>query len=414
MHPKNGNATCLNAAFCHIARHIGQEYLLKGPPGRDLTAIWNNQGQEEKIERFKMWLGEPENNQALLLVDDLDSIRDLDLRSVALPSEAKNVLFTTRNPVYHEANARSRHPVRITSMPLDDVVMIMEDLRDKERSDFDPNVDLMRRETLLSIARAVHGHPLAAANAIKYSIHVLSLADEKSAGRAGRDFVALFEGSDFEGRKRFLGWKHDGPSILETFLVSQSRLAEPKGRAWTLMTFISMLETEEETADYRDFFFTNSFQFDQNEYPDHALLGASKYEILELLSEIQSVSFGERWNPSRPFQFHPLWLECARHAMHSAGRVRVISQVLSRSVHVLAEAASRDQSAARKTFQQFLPHVRHCLKICKSFKVELADLKLSLQIRLFMNFEDSKLEAVESAMEAFKDCLSNGSRGTRE
>ena len=370
-----------------------------------MQTIWNNQGQEEKVERFKMWLTEPENDQALLLVDDLDSIRDLDLRSAALPSEAKNVLFTTRNPVYHEASARSRHPVRVPAMPLDDVVAIMEDLRDKEASDFNPDVDLKSRETLLSIASAVHGHPLAAAKAIKYSIHVLSGADETSAVRAGRDFVAMFEGSDFQERRRFLDWKHDGPSILETFLVSQSRLVEPKGRAWTLMTFISMLETREEKADYRDFFFTNLFQLDQNEYPDHALLGASKHELLELLSEIQSVSLGERWNPSKPFEFHPIWLECTRHAMHSAGRLRVISQVLSRAVHVLAEAASRNQSTTRKIFQQFLPHVHHCLKICKSFKIPLADLKLSLQILLSVNFEDSRLKSMESAIEAFKACL---------
>jgi hypothetical protein len=365
-----------------------------------LPAIWNNQSQEEKIERFKMWLGESENDQALLLIDDLDCIRDLDLRSSALPSEAKNVVFTTRNPVYREENARSRHPVRIPPMPLDDILMIMEDVRDKERSDFDTDIDLKSKETLRSIARAVHGHPLAASNAIKYCSRISSLVDEKS---TGQDFVTMFEGPDFQARKLFLDWKDGGPSILETFLVSQSRLAEPKGRAWTLMTFISMLETEEDVVDYRDFFFSNNFQLDHDEYPDHALLGASKYEILERLSEIQSVSFGERYNPSKPFQFHPLWLECARHVMHSTGRLRVIAQVLNRSVRVLAEAASREQLAARETFQQFLPHICHCMKICKSFKIKIADLKLSLQIQQSVNLEDPKLASVESALEAFKE-----------
>ena len=333
-----------------------------------------------------MWLGEPENDRALFLLDDLDGIRDLELREAAIPCEAKNVLFTTRNPVFHGTNARSRHPVRIAAMPLDDVIMLMEDVRDNERDDFDQDADLHRRDTLLSIAGAVHGHPLAAANAIRYIIHILSLADEKS---AGRDFVTMFESPDFIARRHFLDFKHDASSILENFLVSKNRLPDPKGLSWTLMKFLSVLETEEETVDYRDFFFTKTFELDPKDYPDHALLAASKHEILQLLSEIQSVSFGERLDTSRPFQFHPLWLECTRHAMHSAGRVQVISQILKICTQVVTEAAPEDQVAAQKTFQEkFSPHVRHCLKICKSFKIELEDLKLPLHSLVIVKSEE--------------------------
>jgi hypothetical protein len=372
VHPKAGDAASLNNAYYHIARHVGPEYLLKSPPGRDLQGIWSNESKEDKIERLKEWLGEPENDRALLLLDDLDNIRDLDLRATALPSEAKNILVTTRNPVFHDADDCIRHQVRIAPMPLEDIIMIMEDVRDKERKDFEEEADLHSEDTLLAIARAVHGHPLASANAIKYIIHILSLAEEKSALSAGQDFVTMFEGPDF------IDFKLDAPSIMDTFLVSQNRLANPKGLAWALMKYLSMLETSDESVDYRNFFFTNTFEMDPNIYPDHALLSASKHDLSQLLLEIQSVSFGERLHPSKPFQFHPLWLECTRHAMHSAGRVQIISQVLNRSLRVLKESVARDEEAvfAQETFPMFYPHIAHCMKMCKLFQIKLKDLKI--------------------------------------
>jgi hypothetical protein len=121
--------------------------------------------------------------------------------------------------------------------------------------------------------------------------------------------------------------------------------------------------------------FTNVFEMDPGEYPDHTLLSASKYKLSKLLLEIQSVSFGERLNTSRPFQFHPLWLECTRHAMH--GRVQIISQVLNRLIRTLKECIITDEVNVRETFSKFVPHVRHCLKMCKSFKIELEELKPS-------------------------------------
>jgi hypothetical protein len=48
----------------------------------------------------------------------------------------------------------------------------MEGVRSQERDDYDKDADLYDRATLLEIAKAVQGHPLAASNAVKYVIRV--------------------------------------------------------------------------------------------------------------------------------------------------------------------------------------------------------------------------------------------------
>ena len=113
IHAKTGDASSLHKAYLHIVRLVGPEYLLRNDSGRDLHAIWHNQSSEDKIERFKAWLSEPENAQSLFLLDDLDGLQDLDVRAAALPSEANNILYTSRNPVFRELGIRSRHPVRL-------------------------------------------------------------------------------------------------------------------------------------------------------------------------------------------------------------------------------------------------------------------------------------------------------------
>lgn len=48
----------------------------------------------------------------------------------------------------------------------------MEAVRSHERDDYDKEADLYDRSILSDIVKAVHGHPLAASNAIKYIIRV--------------------------------------------------------------------------------------------------------------------------------------------------------------------------------------------------------------------------------------------------
>jgi hypothetical protein len=52
----------------------------------------------------------------LFLLDDMDGIQELEDREAAFPDEAKTILYTTRNPVFHKDNVRSRHKIRLSMM----------------------------------------------------------------------------------------------------------------------------------------------------------------------------------------------------------------------------------------------------------------------------------------------------------
>jgi hypothetical protein len=110
------DAASLHQAYLHIAKCIGPEYLLKEYRGQDLQGIWSNESATDKVRKFKMWLKDPENANALFLLDDMDGIQLLEHREAAFPDEAKTILYTTRNPVFYKDSIRSRHKVRLSAM----------------------------------------------------------------------------------------------------------------------------------------------------------------------------------------------------------------------------------------------------------------------------------------------------------
>jgi hypothetical protein len=109
----------LHQAYYHIAKAIGPEYLLNEYRGQDLQGIWSNESPEDKVGRFKIWLKDPENADALFLLDDMDGIQLLEHREAAFPDNAKTILYTTRNPIFHKDNIRSRHKLRLSGMDKD-------------------------------------------------------------------------------------------------------------------------------------------------------------------------------------------------------------------------------------------------------------------------------------------------------
>lgn len=153
-----------------------------------------------------------------------------------------------------------------------------------------------------------------------------------------------------------------------------------------------MIETRDPELNYQDFFLSGSFDGDPAEYPDHNLLQAGRYELLGLFGEIQAASFRERVETLRPFQLSPLWLECTHHIMEGEDRVRVISQILKRYFTVLRESVAGDEAVAQETFRKFVPHFRHSLRICKSFKIRASELSLSPQI---LDSGDRKLLSID-------------------
>jgi hypothetical protein len=255
----------------------------------------------------------------------------------------------------------------------------VEDVRN-ETPEYRSRTDLYNQDVLLQIVNAVRGHPLAASNAVKYIVRVLSQYKEATAGSR---FVAMMAGNDYKTRQHFLTYKPDSPSIIETFEVSQIRLTKPDIQARALMNFLSLIETEgKEEEDFRDFFFEHSCPVPPETFPDHQLLSAESFELQELFSELEKVSFSERLQASKPLEFHPLWLECTRHTMEPEGRIRYARQVLLICYHTICV----DHGVLNITSDiddNFLRHVCKCIQVCRSFQIGLDDLELPAKVFQF-------------------------------
>lgn len=133
---------------------------------------------------------------------------------------------------------------------------------------------------------------------------------------------------------------------MDTFYVSRNRLPNPKGLAWTLMQFLSILEADASIVDYRDFFYKRQCVINAEEFTNHELLSNCGPKLSEAFADLEAVSFGERLQTSKPFCFHPLWLEYARHAMGREMRLCAVEQVLLIS-HQTIEGAMRDEARER-------------------------------------------------------------------
>lgn len=368
----------LKKAYLDIARQIGPEYLLKNYRGRDLFGIWSNETSDEKVERFKSWLDDEENNNALLIFDDVDGIRKpSQTPSFELPHQAKNVLLTTRNP-----NVRPRDNckiIKLSNMETTDVITILETVRSIELEDDEPEdfPDLYNPDIILSIAKAVHGHPLAASIAMKYIIRVQSLDISTS---AGRDFVSMLTGSDHKARLKFLQYKPQTqmPSIIETFLVSRERLSSPQSLAWSLMEVLSLLETDESLVDFRNFFELSDIP-NGEELPDMDILGLRREGIMPLLHQIEEVSFMERMKRAKPLRVHPLWAECTRQLM-GMDRIRRLMRQILKICYYSTASIPQDAHEGSRRRSCFYPHVKHCMNVCKAFDLDISDLELQREV----------------------------------
>ncbi|OBT73983.1 hypothetical protein VF21_05998 [Pseudogymnoascus sp. 05NY08] len=359
----------LEWAYIHIARRIGPEYLMKEFQGRDLQEAWRNERPEERIQRFKAWLEDEENENSLFLFDDVDGVQGVARIGETVPPEAQTVLYTTRNPVVHDPGFHF-HKIRITPMDANTLIKIMETVRNEELTDSKTFGDLFQRQTLLQIAETVHGHPLAASIAIKYIVRVVSYNNPATAGQA---FIDILNSDNYKEREEFLNFSPENVSIMETFHVSRRRLRDPEGQAWRLMQFHCMLDTSESGTN----FFDHTCFITSAEFPDHDILSTESIQVRNRLSnQIESVSFGERIHFSKPLMFHPLWLECTRHMMGPEGRLRYARQVLQVSYHSYFSQVNHGSDEARTRAFGFLAHARHCMAVCRNFKIGFEDLDI--------------------------------------
>lgn len=367
---QGNDKTSLDRAYLHIARRIGPEYLMKEFQGKELQEAWRNERSEERIERFKAWLEDEENENSLFLFDDVDGVQGVSRIGETVPPEAQTVLYTTRNPVVHDPGFHF-HKIRITPMDADSVIKIMEAVRNEELTGGKSFGDLFQRQTLLQIAETVCGHPLAASIAIKYIIRVVSYNNPATAGQA---FIDMFNSDNYKEREEFLNFNPEHVSVMETFHVSRRRLPDPEGQAWRLMQFHCMLDTSESGTN----FFDHTCLIMSAEFPDHDILSTESVQVRNrLFNQIESVSFGERIHLSKPLMFHPLWLECTRHMMGPEGRLRYARQVLQVSYHsYFSQINQYGSDEARTRASGFLAHARHCMAVCRNFKIRFEDLDI--------------------------------------
>ncbi|TGO71041.1 hypothetical protein BELL_0627g00030 [Botrytis elliptica] len=372
VHATDGES--LRKAYLDLAMQIGHEYLLKDCQGQDLYNIWRNNPSDEKIERFKKWLGDEENESALLILDDIDGMKDFGRNLFAdIPEQARNILLTTRNP-----NIRLRDhckTIKLNKMEIDDIVTILEEVQSSEDEDTEDFLDLNNHDVLLSIANAVHGHPLAACIAMKYIIQVQSLDDYRS---AGQDFVSMLSGSDHKARMTFLQYKPQMPSIMETFIVSKERLSHPQGPAWSLLEVLSLLETDESIVDFKKFFAFSNIE-NTEEFPDFDILGLRKEGIMPLLHQIEEVSFMERPRRSKPLRIHPLWAECVRQLMGINRMLSLMRQILTICYYSTTTVSGKSMSC------HYYPHVKHCMRICGSFGISISSLRMQEEINMLVH-----------------------------
>ena len=85
-------------AFLDISTGIGHDILASRYPTSDLARIWRGLQPSDRVCAFKSWLGDPENSDTIFIVDDLDGLIDDSVIKSALPSEARLILFSARDP----------------------------------------------------------------------------------------------------------------------------------------------------------------------------------------------------------------------------------------------------------------------------------------------------------------------------
>ncbi|KAH9213874.1 hypothetical protein DL95DRAFT_409822 [Leptodontidium sp. 2 PMI_412] len=190
------NKEMLQEAYLHVAMHKYQ--------GRGTRDIWSRMPAEERVETFKKWLLQPENIETLVMLDDLDGLADPELILSAIPLGAK-----------------TQPSDRATTSKMASSTIAMSSEKSPKQSTVTPSLHLML--------------------IIKYIIRVIS---QEPVDSPAETFLSILEDPNHETRASFLEYKPRAPSIMDTFYVSRNRLPNPKGLAWTLMQFLSILEAD--------------------------------------------------------------------------------------------------------------------------------------------------------------------------
>jgi hypothetical protein len=361
-------------ALLRIATSIGQELLVSRVARCDLATQWASLDLSGRIDAFNNWLQEPENQRSVFIFDDIDGFKPEAAMLSAIPEGPGNLIYSSRDPKLLRDLGRPGEALSVSTMTPEEIVQLMKNIMARDKSMLPEQKP--SDEQLYAISIAVYGHPLAACRAITYICDKISITAIDS---PAEEFLEILQGSDWESRRNFLDFRgRFGRSIMDTFEASLDRM-ELNNKAYaewvlTIAAFISPNTVTREFVDFRPF-----FQHDRpwlaelrEDLPDFELFSKSKAALRHGLSELERTSLWSRpptLSTSRgSLPIHPLWLECIRHRVSPAGRLRWLRQI-----HLLCEAST----ARNEKVELFERFKTNALNVAAKFGVQPAELNPS-------------------------------------
>ncbi|KAM5344940.1 hypothetical protein ACJ41O_010802 [Fusarium nematophilum] len=348
---------------------------------------WQRTPTPERIQIFVNWLGEDCNRDSLLILDDAELFGAASIQA-ALKYPAWHIVMSTRDSNIRWTDREFRD-IRLPPLTLSDTVSILEGWLNKLQED---EIEILPRKDLGSLAQVVHGHPLAAQNAVPFLIDHFATSDN-----AIEEFVRLFEHGNLDEKEVFFKFRAKDRSLWDAFNASLKQLAlqEDSESAVQLLHLLPYLRTDDDSIDP----FLKMRKRGLTKRPgisNHATLLQSEYLIIsKWLEKLRGVSLYITAGPprSRSLNIHPLVLQFAQLLLDEEARKDRMRAVLE----VFYELNERQGG---NSHGHIVPHVNHCLQICSHLDISLRDLGLASDVALWLDqFSGARGQQKESTFD---------------
>ncbi|RSL93145.1 hypothetical protein CEP52_013418 [Fusarium oligoseptatum] len=279
---KAHNSKRLEDALANICHSIGFDMIENPNVNRER---WRETDPSEKLEIFVDWLGKDFNKDSLLILDDAEIFGSSSIQA-ALKYPAWHIVMSTRDSNLEEFD-RESEDVRLAPLAAKDTVSLLQTLVNRLAED---DLKLFHQQDLQCLARAIHGHPLAAHNAIPFLLKHLG-----SYINPIEEFVRILDNGTRERRRVFFKFVAKGRtnrSLWDAFDGSL-QLLNQEGDSENAVKFLQLLPYLRTDDDCIDFFLKTSKQdlLSQANISTHvALLRSDDLVVSTWLEILQDVS----------------------------------------------------------------------------------------------------------------------------
>ncbi|RMJ19697.1 hypothetical protein CDV36_000698 [Fusarium kuroshium] len=246
---KAHNSKRLEDALANICHSIGFDMIENPNVNRER---WRETDPSEKLEIFVDWLGKDFNKDSLLILDDAEIFGSSSIQA-ALKYPAWHIVMSTRDSNLEEFD-RESEDVRLAPLAAKDTVSLLQTLVNRLAED---DLKLFHQQDLQCLARAIHGHPLAAHNAIPFLLKHLG-----SYINPIEEFVRILDNGTRERRRVFFKFVAKGRtnrSLWDAFDGSL-QLLNQEGDSENAVKFLQLLPYLRTDDDCIDFFLKTSKQ----------------------------------------------------------------------------------------------------------------------------------------------------------